>query len=161
MERITISLDQDLLASFDAYVTSHGYANRSEAFRDLVRDRLTVSSLEEGPGADCVGCFSYVYDHGKRQLARRLIESQHAHHEIGLSTLHVHLDHDHCMEVAVLKGPVERVRAFAEATAAERGVHHANLHLVGVTMDVARHRHRGSLPAGGSSPSHAHVHPRD
>lgn len=160
MQRITITVDDDLLEQFDRFLTAKGYGNRSEGFRDLIRDRLARETLEdaEADGGTCVACVSYVYNHHQRQLSRRLIEAQHEHHDIGVTTLHVHLDHDNCMEALVLEGPTRSVREFADTLAAEEGVRYASVHLVPVSSDRASHSHTGH---GGSGPEHSHHHPRN
>ncbi len=131
MDRFTVSLEEELLARFDAHIRDRGYANRSEAVRDILRRTLEAERLEAEEG-DCVACFSYVYDHGARELSRRLTETAHAHHGLTLSTLHVHLDHDTCMEAAILHGPAAEVRRYADAVAAETGVRHGSLNAVPV-----------------------------
>lgn len=152
MERVTISLDEGLLAEFDGYLKRKGYANRSEAIRDLLRERLDADSLSEDRSEHAVACLSYVYNHHQRELSRRLAKAQHAHHDMVLSTLHVHLDHDNCLEIAVLKGQTATVRAFADATIAETGVRHGNLHLVPAQMVQETHTH------GGDDHAHPHAH---
>lgn len=147
MERVTISLEDELLAEFDAYLKRKGYANRSEGIRDLLRERLEGDRLSEDRAEFVVGALTYVYNHEQRELSRRLAKSQHAHHDLVLSTLHVHLDRENCLEVAVLKGPTAEVRTFAEATIAETGVRHGNLHLVPSEMATNEHHH------------HRHDHP--
>lgn len=145
MERVTISLDDNLLAEFDAYVARKGYTVRSEAIRDLLRERLERDRLAEDAAENAVACLSYVYDHRVRELSRRLAESQHSNHDLVLSTMHVHLDYDNCVEVAILKGPTREVRKLAEATIAESGVRHGNLHLVPGEMATPAHGHRGKV----------------
>lgn len=156
MNRVTISLDDKLLDEFDAYIRHKGYENRSEAIRDLVRQRLERDRLEENRAAHAVACLSYVYNHHQRELASRLTQTQHAHHDLVLSTLHVHLDHENCLEIAVLQGATADVRHLAEATIAETGVRHGNLHLVPAEMVKSRHGHdRHDLPH-----DHTHTHPK-
>ena len=157
MQRITISVDDDLLDQFDSYMAAKGYGNRSEAFRDLVRDRLSVDRLRPEVKGYCLACFSFVYNHHKRELSRRLIEAQHAHHDLGVTTLHVHLDHENCMEAMILQGRAEDVRSFADAISAEGGVRNANLHLLPVEREQSRHVHEGQ---GEAVHSHPHVHPQ-
>ena len=149
MERVTISLEEGLLAEFDSYLGRKGYQNRSEAIRDLVRDRLEAEAGED-PAGYSVGCVSYVYNHHQRDLAQRLTNAQHGHHDVVLSSLHVHLDHENCLEVTLLRGPTGELRAFAESLMAETGVRHGHLHLTAVEVAETRHRHA----AGG----HAHAH---
>lgn len=150
MERFTISLDDGLAAEFDQLIAQRGYDNRSEAVRDLLRAHL--DKLRESRDLDgaCVGNLSYVYNHHERELAERLMGIQHAHHDLVVSTMHVHLDHDHCLETVILKGPARAVRRCADAIAAERGVRHGSLNLVMVDV-TAPHTHAGG---------HTHVHVR-
>lgn len=130
MQRYTISLDDDLAAQFERWATQHGYANRSEAIRDLVRDRLRDDTLQHAQRGPCIGVVTYVYDHHDRTLARRLLEEQHAHHDLSVSTLHVHLNSERCLEVAVLRGHASEVQAEADALIAERHVRNGSVHLI-------------------------------
>ena len=160
MERVTISLDDTLLDDFDAYIRRKGYENRSEAIRDLLRQRLEADRLEEGRAEHTVACVSYVYNHHQRELARRLTQAQHEHHDLTLSTLHVHLDHENCLEVAILRGPTGEVRRFAEATIAETGVRHGAVHLVPAEMVRSTHPHGTGAHDHGHDHDHDHVHTR-
>jgi len=147
MKRLTMSLDDDLAEAFEARVRDRGYANRSEAFRDLLRQDLGTLRLRERPDEPCVATLSYVYNHHQRQLARRLTDAQHAHHELTVATTHAHLDHEHCIETVILRGPTGAVRAFAESVIAQAGVSHGNLHLVPMTAHRAHgHEHLGPAP---------------
>ncbi|MDN3565801.1 nickel-responsive transcriptional regulator NikR [Paeniroseomonas aquatica] len=148
MERVTITIDEALLGTIDRLVARRGYASRSEAVRDLVREAVDREAGDD-PAAPCVATLSYVYDHGVRDLARRLTRSHHDHHDIAVASMHVHLDHEACLEVAVLRGPTGAVRRFADAVTSQRGVRHHSLHLVPVQEEAAGHDH-------GSGP---HVHP--
>lgn len=157
MQRITISIDDDLLVQFDALIRERGYVNRSEAFRDLLRERLERERLETVSAPSCVGCLTYIYDHSERELPRRLVEAQHAHHDLGLSTLHLHLDHENCLEATVLRGNTRDVTAFASAVTAQRGVRHGHLWLVPVDLALDDHEH-GSEHS--SHAPHVHSHPK-
>jgi len=151
MERITISLDKALAKQFDAFINESGYSNRSEALRDLIRERLEQERLQEWHEGYCVAALSYVYNHHELELARRVTSHHHDHHDLTLSSLHIHLDHDHCLEVALMRGPTGEVRRFANLLMAERGVRHGRLHLIPVEMKEERH-----TP---SSPVHLHSNP--
>ena len=140
MQRVTVTLDDDLLADVDALAKARGYQNRSEAVRDLVRAGLAQSGPVANGNADCVAALVYVYDHHVRELSRRLTENFHHHHDLSLATLHVHLDEEHCMEVSVLRGPGDEVRHFAEHVIAERGVRHGQVFAVPAPKK-ARRRH--------------------
>ncbi len=126
LSRIGVAIDSDLLQKFDQLIADKGYTNRSEAFRDLIRDAL-VERQSEQPDAMVVGTVTLVYDHHVRMLEEKLTEIQHeAFHNV-LSTLHVHLDHDHCLEVLILKGKSAAVRRLAEVLISTKGVKHGRL----------------------------------
>ena len=151
MQRITITIDDDLLEAVDALMTQRGYASRSEAFRDIVRDKLDRQSTDD-PKAECIAMVSYVYDHATRDLASRLTHTHHDHHDLSVASMHVHLDHESCLEVTVLRGASGTVQAFANTLATQRGVRHAQLHLIPVRVSTTAHEH------GDRSSIHAHLH---
>ncbi|MEP7362421.1 MAG: nickel-responsive transcriptional regulator NikR [Acidobacteriota bacterium] len=126
LSRIGVAIDAGLLEKFDQLISGRGYTNRSEAFRDLIRDEL-IRQDWESPESQVVGTVTLVYDHHVRQLSERLTNLQHDHHHNILSTLHVHLDHDNCLEVLVVKGKSEAVRKIADALIATKGVKHGRL----------------------------------
>jgi CopG family transcriptional regulator, nickel-responsive regulator len=129
MQRITISLDDDTARALDAHVAQRGYGNRSEAVRDLVRE--AASRYAAGAhGKSCIGVLSYLYDHERRDLARRLVHTHHDHHALNLSTLHLHLDARRCLEVAVLQGSAAQLRGVADQVSAERGVRLGDLRVI-------------------------------
>jgi CopG family nickel-responsive transcriptional regulator len=128
LSRIGVAIDSDLLGRFDRLIAKRGYTNRSEAFRDLIRNDL-VQTTWESPESQVVGTVTLVYDHHIRQLGDKLTDMQHAVHDHILSTMHVHLDHDHCLEVLVVKGKAAMVKKFAEALIATKGVKHGQLTL--------------------------------
>ena len=113
LSRIGVAIDSELLRQFDALLEQRGYTNRSEAFRDLIRDEL-VEKAWESPESQVVGTVTLVYDHHVRMLNEKLTGIQHDHHHSILSTLHVHLDHDNCLEVLVVRGKSAAVRAIAD-----------------------------------------------
>jgi len=127
MQRVTITIDDELMTELDQLITERGYQNRSEAIRDLARIGLQQAQADTVPEQDCVAALVYVYDHGRRELSKRLTHAFHDHHQLSVSTLHVHLDHESCMEVTVLKGRTSAVRHFADHVIAERGVRHGRL----------------------------------
>ena len=159
MQRFTISLDDDLAIEFDHLIAQRGYGNRSEAVRDLLRAQLEASRLAPGETGDCVANLSYVYNHHERELAERLTAIQHQHHDLTVSTLHAHLDHENCIESVILKGPTRAVRTFADALMAERGVRHGQLNLVSVEAEHRSHAH-GYVPKGQRRASHLHLKPK-
>jgi CopG family nickel-responsive transcriptional regulator len=126
LSRIGVAIDTDLLDKFDALIAERGYTNRSEAFRDLIRDEL-IEKEWESPDANVVGTVTLVYDHHVRMLNEKLTDMQHDHHRLILSTLHVHLDHDNCLEVLVVRGKSRQVQKIAEALISTKGVKHGRL----------------------------------
>ena len=126
LSRIGVAIDSDLLDTFDRLIAQRGYTNRSEAFRDLIRDEL-VEKTWESPDSAVVGTVTLVYDHHVRMLSDRLMDLQHDYHKSILSTLHVHLDHDNCLEVLVVKGKAGAVRKIADALISTKGVKHGRL----------------------------------
>ncbi|MBI5085502.1 MAG: nickel-responsive transcriptional regulator NikR [Acidobacteria bacterium] len=124
--RIGVAIDGQLLKKFDRLNQRRGYSNRSEAFRDLIRDALIQESTT-APDARVVGALTLVYDHHVRLLAEKLTEMQHEHYAEIVSTLHVHLDHHHCLEVLVLRGKSAEVRKIADRLMATKGVQHGRL----------------------------------
>ena len=130
LTRVSISLESALLGAFDASIAQRGYATRSEAIRDLIRDRLVQEQAQHAEGEQ-VAVVTLVYDHHARELAARLIDKQHHHHDVVVSTLHVHLGERHCLEVSVLRGPVEEVRHLGDDLVATKGVLHGDIMFTG------------------------------
>jgi CopG family transcriptional regulator, nickel-responsive regulator len=126
LSRIGVAIARDLLDEFDALIAKRGYVNRSEAFRDLIRAEL-VREESSKPTGRVVGSLTVVYDHHVRLLEEKLTELQHTHSRLIVSLLHVHLDHDHCLELIALRGASAEVRRFADTLAAIKGVKHAQL----------------------------------
>jgi len=128
LTRISISLESALLDAFDQRNATKGYATRSEAIRDLIRERLIREEAERAQGEQ-VAIVMLVYDHHARELAARLIDKQHHHHELVVSSLHVHLGERHCLEVSVLRGPAAKVRHLGDELLAVKGVLHGEVTL--------------------------------
>ena len=126
LTRISISLESALLEAFDHHNKDKGYANRSEAIRDLIRDRLIHEEAEHAEGEQ-VAVVMLVYDHHARELAARLIDKQHHHHDLVVSSLHIHLGERHCLEVSVLRGPSAKVRHLGDELLATKGVLHGEV----------------------------------
>ncbi len=161
MERVTVSLDDDLLEEFDGFIRRRGYTSRSEAVRDMLRDRLQEDRLSEGNAPHCVASLSYVYSHHERELARRIAQIQHGHHDLIRSTMHVHLDHENCLEVSLLEGPTNTVKALADSIAAETGVRHGRLNLIPVDVTVApQHHHHHHDEGDPTGRPHVHTSPK-
>ncbi len=123
LARIGVAIDGDLLEKFDKLIAKRGYANRSEAFRDLIRHELVQEVWAESD-AEMFGTVTLVYDHHVRLLTEKLTELQHKYHSSIISTLHVHLDHDNCLEVVLVRGKASQVQKLADALIATKGVKH-------------------------------------
>lgn len=130
LNRIGVAIDSDLLKKFDELILSRGYTNRSEAFRDLIRDEL-VERAWQAPDSPVIGTVTLVYDHHVRLLNEKLTDLQHKYFDHILSTLHVHLDHDNCLEVLVVKGKASAVRKLSDTLIATKGVKHGRLTITG------------------------------
>jgi len=130
MQRITITIDDDLLETIDKISAQRGYASRSETLRDLVRDAVTRAQPTMDGEARCYAALTYVYEHETRDLSRRLTTVQHDHHDLSVSTLHVHIDGHDCLEVSVLKGKTDEIKTFADSVVTQRGVRFGNLHII-------------------------------
>ncbi|MCC6007611.1 MAG: nickel-responsive transcriptional regulator NikR [Rhodobacteraceae bacterium] len=152
MQRVTITIDDDLLARLDALMQETGARNRSETLRDLLRRAL------EGPtpkDAQCLGVLSCAVESARRDLGRRLAEHRLAHHDATIAALSVPLDHGAALEVIVAQGRVGAIERFANGLFLERGVRHGALSLVPVERLVERHAH------GEAAHSHEHLRLRD
>ena len=139
LSRIGIALDSDLLKRFDRSIGRRGYTNRSEAFRDLIRDRL-VTERTAAPEATVVGTITLIYDHHASGITEKLTEAQHEHHELVVSTSHAHLDHDSCLEVLIVHGRSAQVAQFADRLIGLKGVQHGRL-VMTVPAHTIEHKH--------------------
>lgn len=151
MQRVTISLDDDLAARFDTSIRDRAYASRSEAVRDLVRRSVDDERLADAHGS-CVASLSYVFNRRTRDLAARLAALRHAEHDLVVATTAVILDHDEALETVLLRGTTTDVTAFADRVIAERGVRFGAINLVGVDTNdhhavPAPHHHHGQAHA--------------
>jgi CopG family nickel-responsive transcriptional regulator len=126
LRRFGVAIEPELLEQFDQLMARRGYTNRSEAFRDLARAELLKESAEK-PNTSVVGTVTIVYDHHVRMLSEKLTELQHKHHKCVVSSMHVHLDHHHCLEVIVLRGKSKDVRHTADLLISTKGVKHGHL----------------------------------
>jgi len=124
--RFGVSMNEQLLKMFDKKIVASGYVNRSEAVRDLIRNRLVEMEWED-ENQEVAGTITLVYDHHVRGLSHLLTELQHNWHELVLATTHVHLDHHNCLEVLVIKGPAGKAREVADRLVGVKGVKHGQL----------------------------------
>jgi CopG family nickel-responsive transcriptional regulator len=133
LTRTALAIDRGLLAQFDAWMDSHGYTNRSEAVRDLIRNALVEQAWAD-PKAPVVAVLSVIYDHARRQLAQEITERQHEDHHAVLCSQHVHLDHRTCMEVILMRGTAAQLRRLSDAIIATRGVQAGKLTLMSTSV---------------------------
>ena len=129
MEKITrfgVSIEPDLLKKFDKIIKKKGYANRSEAIRDIIRKNL-ITERTEDPNSEAIGTLTMIYDHHAGNLTNRLLDLQHHHHKEILTTTHIHVDHDNCLEVLVLKGKTGNIQRLADNIKSLKGIKHGEL----------------------------------
>jgi len=118
-------MEADLLGRFDAYLAQAGYRSRSEAMRDIAREKLVAHEWEET--GDIAGALLFVYGHHRRNLAGRIMAIQHHHHDIIISTQHIHCDHHNCLEVVIVRGSAREIKKLHDAIRALKGVTYAAL----------------------------------
>jgi len=141
LSRTGVSLENDLLEEFDRLLAKRGYANRSEAFRDLIREALLTDSVVSNKPA--VGTLTLVYDHHVPSLGQKLTEIQHRAGAMVLAATHVHLDNHYCLEVIIMKGLSREIQAIADRMLALRGVELGKLVLTnsGKSLKHSNHSH--------------------
>jgi CopG family nickel-responsive transcriptional regulator len=123
--RFGVSVDEDLVKKFDILIQKENYSNRSEAIRDLIRDKLV---RKEWLGQkEVAGTITLVYDHHKRDLLNSLVDIQHDYHGLIIANQHIHLDHHNCLEIIVVKGRPAMIQALANKLKAAKGVKHGQL----------------------------------
>jgi len=140
LQRFGVSMEAALLSSFDHLITQRGYPNRSEAIRDLVREQLIQDDLQSFAG-DAFGALVFIYDHHRRDLARKLANLQHEQYQIIIAASHVHVSHDQCLEVILMKGDVREVQAMADKILSAKGVQHGKLTLTS-SLEKMKHTHK-------------------
>ncbi len=118
--RFGVSVDKPLLDLFDRHLQRKHYATRSEALRDMIRQELSLQAMDED--AEVAGAVTYLFDHHRRTLLNRITDLQHDHQELILSTQHIHLDHDHCLEIVAVRGKARKVQQLADRLKAVKGI---------------------------------------
>jgi CopG family transcriptional regulator, nickel-responsive regulator len=151
MQRVTVTIDDELMEALDRYMEAGGHQNRSEAVRDLVRAGLARAPKNDDGARPCVAALVYVYDHETRQLSKKLVHDHHGHTDMSIATLHVHLDEASCLEVSLLKGRKAEVEHFASHIIGERGVRYGELVVVPSETEGedGHHHHHESAHAHG------------
>lgn len=141
MQRVTMTIDDELMESLDRYMEASGHQNRSEAVRDLVRAGLMRERKIDDGGRRCMAALVYVYDHETRQLSKKLLSDHHSHADLSIATLHVHVNEDSCLEVSLLRGQKAEVEHFAQHVIGERGVRYGQLVVVPASAEGPAQEH--------------------
>lgn len=149
MQRLTFSLDDDIVAMIDEFMAKRGATNRSEALRDIVRLAAVREHVREPGEQQGIATLSYVYDLDKHELWQRLRRTYHARHDLSMAKLTVQLDHNTGLDVSILRGPIRDMKVTADILMNERGVRHGNLHVLPAVFDT--HRHEDGV-------EHSHIH---
>ena len=123
--RFGISIDKNLLDKFDRLIREKKYTNRSEAFRDLIREELVKRAWREGK--QVAGAITFIYAHHQRDLLSRIVDTQHHFQKLIISTQHIHLDHENCLEIVAVKGNSREVQKLADTLKSIKGVRHGTL----------------------------------
>jgi CopG family nickel-responsive transcriptional regulator len=137
--RFGVSIEEDLLEGFDALIEKKGYANRSEALRNLIRGMLLDAEIRDQPETEVVGTLTLVYDHDHGDLTNRLVDLQHKYHHRIISTLHVHIDEHSCLEVLIVRGRNDEIHQMSDFLIGTRGVQQGKLIIS--TADSPRQEH--------------------
>ena len=127
--RFGVSIDLDLLENYDRLIAERGYENRSEALRDLIRDALIQQRIEMQTDVHALGSLTLVYDHHARNLAQEMSEIQHKFHDNILSVMHLHVNHDDCLEIIALRGIVAEIVELADGLLSLKGIKNGKLFL--------------------------------
>lgn len=144
LSRTGVSLDENLLKEFDRLIAKRGYANRSEAFRDLIREALLGEIVDSNEPV--VGTLTLVYDHHVPNLSEKLTDAQHSAGAMILAATHIHLDHHYCLEVIIMKGRSKDLQALADSILALRGVELGKLVLTNSGKELKSKKHSRSHP---------------
>ncbi|MEW6667346.1 MAG: nickel-responsive transcriptional regulator NikR [Thermodesulfobacteriota bacterium] len=132
--RFSISMQKGLLDRFDHLIRERQYTNRSEAFRDLIRQEIVKREWVEGE--EVAGAITFIYDHHKRDLLTKLMDIQHDFQQVIISTQHIHLDHHNCLEIVAVKGEPAEVQRLADLLKAIKGVRHGTLSMTSTGKDI-------------------------
>ena len=134
--RFGVSIGSGLLEKFDILISEQGYTNRSEAIRDLIRDKLVAAEWDRKTDTGIsIGAITILFDHHTREIGDRLTDIAHKHHDLIISSMHVHLTHTSCLEVILVKGPGSEIRSLSDKLISIRGVKHGKLIVTGLVED--------------------------
>ena len=132
--RFSVSLEETLLSKFDEEIKKDNYPTRSKAIKDLIRESLIKK--EWAKGKNVVGTITLVYDHHKRELTSKLMDIQHDYHNVIVSSQHVHLDHDNCLEIVIIKGPTKKIVDLARRLKTTKGIKYSTLNMASTGKEI-------------------------
>lgn len=132
--RFGVSLEKSLLEKFDEIIREKNYTNRSEAFRDMIRQELVKKEWVEGE--EVAGAITLIYDHHRKDLLSRITDIQHNYQNLIISTQHVHLDHDNCLEIVAVKGNATEIQRLTDKMKSIKGVKHGMLNMASTGRDI-------------------------
>lgn len=132
--RFGVSLEKKLLDKFDSFIRERNYTNRSEALRDMIRQELIKKEWVEGE--DVAGAITLIYDHHRKDLLGRITDIQHNYQQVIISTQHIHLDHDNCLEIVAVRGNPAEVQRLADMLKSIKGVKHGTLNMSSTGKDI-------------------------
>lgn len=159
MQRVTITIDSDLLNQLDRFMNEKNYANRSEAIRDITRDRLEAERLESNvTSKSCIATLSYLYDFEERELSKRLAKIHHGSYNLHQNKMQVYIDEKTCYETVVLKGSVQQVKDLANSIIAERGIRHGTFEITPVEFPDSSKTSQQGHSQEEKTHSHEHTH---
>ncbi len=126
IKRFGVSINENLLYAFDELIAKENYNNRSDAIRDLIREKLILASWEDDE-KDVVGTITIIYDHHSSDISENLVHIQHDDYKSVISTTHIHLDEHNCLEVLIVNGKSNKIKQIAENLLRAKGVKHGKL----------------------------------
>jgi CopG family transcriptional regulator, nickel-responsive regulator len=139
--RFGVSIDQDLLENYDRLIAERGYATRSEALRDLIRDALIQQKIDTESTTQGLGSLTLVYDHHASNLQLEMAEIQHKHHDLIISVMHLHVSHNDCLELIALRGAVNEISQLAHELLSLKGIKHGKLFLTLPSSEIVNDSH--------------------
>ena len=132
--RFSVSLEETLLSKFDKEIKKDNYPTRSKAIKDLIRESLIKKEWVKGKNV--VGTITLVYDHHKRELTSKIMDIQHDYHNVIVSSQHVHLDHDNCLEVVIVKGETKDIVSLERKLKTTKGIKYSTLNMASTGQNI-------------------------
>jgi CopG family transcriptional regulator, nickel-responsive regulator len=132
--RFGVSLDKTLLERFDNLIKRKHYASRSEAFRDMIRQKLVQKQWQDN--REVAGAITFIYDHHQKDLLHKITDIQHDFQKLIISSQHIHLDHDNCLEIVAVRGNAKEVKKLSDMLTSVKGIRHGTLSMTGTGTDI-------------------------